>query len=79
MNLEFVDLLLPQGDEGGNQTHQRPDKQNWHEAEGFRILRTIRAPGGRGLLAISADGRLLATPGENESIRIWRVSIQGSQ
>ena len=44
-------------------------------ADRFRTLRTFTVPGGRGLLAISPDGRLLATLGENGAIRIWKVSL----
>lgn len=45
-----------------------------YNASDFQTLLSASSPGGGGILALSTDGRLIATGGANGSIHLWRVA-----
>ena len=42
----------------------------------FAVVFEADPPGGNGVLALSPDGRFLATGGSNGEVRLWRVVVR---
>ena len=42
----------------------------------FAVVFEADPPGGNGALALSPDGRFLATGGSNGEVRLWRVVVR---
>src|SRR5215831_684399 len=67
-------MAIPKRKRTGARTGQTGEQRAWELPPGVKLRQTLRGHKGRiGRIAWSLDGRLLASPSQDKTIRLWDV------